>query len=236
MAGIPDSSRSPDVLALIPEHTERLLATVRSLDGSAAPSLCEGWSRGHVLSHVARNADGLTALIRSAVDGSGEPMYPSPQARDADIDAGADRPPRELADDVERTAVGLAAQLPRLGAAHAGIRLERTPGVYLIPAGRIPFMRLRELVYHHVDLDAGFGFDDLEPSLVGLFLDDEVQRVRDAEDVPDATLRTPDGEEWTIGAGTASVTGSAAALLGWLARGLTTGVAGDPLPRLPKGR
>lgn len=236
MAGIPDSSRAPDVLALIPEHTARLLVTAASLDDPAAPSLCAGWSRGHVLSHVARNADGLTALIRSAVDGTGEPMYPSSQARDADIDAGADRPPRELADDVERTAVGLAAQLPRLGAEHTDIRLERTPGVYLIPAGRIPFMRLRELVYHHVDLDAGFGFADLEPGLVRLFVEDEVQRLRAGDDVPDVTLRTPDGDEWTTGVGTASVTGSAAALLGWLARGLTTGVAGDPLPRLPKGR
>ena len=47
---------------------------------------------------------------------------------------------------------------------------------------------------------------------------------------------TPDGDQWTIGLGTASVTGSRAALLGWLARGLTDGVDGDPLPRLPKGR
>ena len=61
-------------------------------------------------------------------------------------------------------------------------------------------------------------------------------RLRAADPVPDLTLRTPDGDEWTVGVGTASVTGERAALLGWLARGLTGGVAGDPLPRLPEGR
>lgn len=226
----------PDVLALIPPHTERLLATARSLDDTGAPSLCQGWSRGHVLSHVARNADGLGALVRAAVDGTGETMYPSPEARDADIESGAGRTLADLVDDVERTAAALADQLPRLGAEHAGTALERTPGVFLAPAGLIPLLRLREVVFHHVDLDAGFGFQDVEPDLVRWFLDEEVERVRACDDSPDVTLVTPDGDRWTIGRGTASVTGTPAALLGWLARELTDGVAGTPLPRLPKGR
>ena len=95
-------------------------------------------------------------------------------------------------------------------------------------------MRLREVVFHHVDLDAGFGFADIEPDLQRLFLEEEVRGCARPSDAPDATLRTPEGDEWTVGAGTASVTGSRAALLGWLARGLTDGVGGDPLPRLPE--
>ena len=71
---------------------------------------------------------------------------------------------------------------------------------------------------------------------VSLFLEEEVERVRAAEDVPDVTLRSTEGDEWTIGVGTTEVSGDRAALLGWLARGLTTGVAGDPLPQLPAGR
>jgi hypothetical protein len=67
----------------------------------------------------------------------------------------------------------LAAALPRLGPEHHGIRLERTPGVHLMRAARIPFLRLREVVYHHVDLDAGFTFVDVEPWLVRLFVADE---------------------------------------------------------------
>ena len=53
---------------------------------------------------------------------------------------------------------------------------------------------------------------------------------------PALTLHTTTGEEFTVGAGTAYVTGTPAALLGWLARGLTEGLATDgALPHPPKG-
>ncbi len=95
---------SPDVLEAVDRHTMLLLDTARGLDDPGSPSLCEGWTRGHVLTHVARNADGLAALIRSAVDGTGETMYASEEARDADIEAGADRSSAELLEDVEHSA------------------------------------------------------------------------------------------------------------------------------------
>ena len=75
----------------------------------------------------------------------------------------------------------LAAALPRLGPDHHGIRLERTPGVHLMRAARIPFLRLREVVYHHVDLDAGFTFVHVEPWLVQLFFADEGARLDESE-------------------------------------------------------
>ena len=227
---------SPDVLDAVAEQTSALLRTARAVDDPHAPSLCAGWTRGHVLTHVARNADGLSALVRSAVDGTGETMYLSPEARDADIDAGADRSGPALVDDVERTAAALADQLPRLGPDQAELRLERTPGLFLLKGKNVPFMRLRELVFHHVDLEAGFGFADVDPDVQRLLLDEEVRRLRASDPAPDLTLRTPDGDEWSVGVGTASVTGERGALLGWLGRGLTTGLTGDPLPRLPDGR
>lgn len=226
---------SPGILDAVGEHTAALLRTARSLDDVRAPSLCEGWSRGHVLTHVARNADGLAALVRSAVDGSGETMYASPTSRDADIDAGAGRPLDEQVADVARTAGGLAGELPRLGPEHAEVRLERTPGQFVVKAKNIPFMRLRELVFHHVDLLGGFGFGDVDPEVQQVLLAEEVRRLRAADPPPDLTLRTPDGDEWVVGAGTASVHGSRGDLLGWLGRGLTDGLSGDPLPRLPEG-
>lgn len=227
---------SPDLRPRVEVETRRLVATVRALDDAGAPSLCTGWSRGHVLSHVARNADGLAALVRAAVDGSGETQYASPEAREADIEAGAGRQVADLLEDVERSAAGLAEQLLRLAPEHAGHPLERTPGTFSGRAAGIPFLRLREVVYHHVDLDAGFGFADIDPDLQRLFLDEETRRLRRADPVPDLTLRTPEGEEWTVGVATASATGERGALLRWLARGFADGVAGDPLPRLPGGR
>src|SRR5256885_1453499 len=57
---------SADPLVLLGEvdrATSRLLATAAAPDGDpTAPSLLPGWSRGHVLSHVARNADGLEGV------------------------------------------------------------------------------------------------------------------------------------------------------------------------------
>ncbi|GIL34560.1 maleylpyruvate isomerase family mycothiol-dependent enzyme [Phycicoccus sp. DTK01] len=217
-------------------HTARLVVTTRALPDAAGPTLCEGWTRGHVVTHVARNADGLARLVRSAVDGTRETMYASRDQRNADIDEGAGRTPAELADDLERTAAEYAAEAPRLGPEHAGQALERTPGDVRGTAADIPMMRLREVTWHHVDLDAGFGFADLEPELLLAFLDEEAERLRTLDDAPDVTLRSDEGEEWTVGLGTTSVAGSRAALLGWLARGLTDGVSADPLPRLPDGR
>jgi len=159
-----------------------------------------------------------------------------PQGRDADIEAGAGRPAAELVDDVEHSARALAQLLPRLGPEQAEVRLERTPGQFLVKAKNISFMRLRELVFHHVDLDAGFGFGDAGPEVQQVLLAEEVRRLRACDPPPDLTLRTPEGDEWTVGAGTASVSGTRGDLLGWLGRGLTAGLTGDPLPRLPEGR
>ena len=92
------------------------------------------------------------------------------------------------------------------------------------------------MAYHHVDLDAGFGFADLPPDLTSALLADEVAGLRRHPQAPALTLHTTTGEEFTVGAGTAYVTGTPAALLGWLARGLTEGLATDgALPHLPKG-
>ncbi len=229
-------SRAPETLALVDRHTALLLETARTLEDTAGPSLCEGWTRGHVLAHVARNADGLVRLVRGVVDGTGETMYDSRSKRNADIDAGAVLSRDGLVADIGTTAEALAPQLARLRPEHDDHPLERTPGELRGTGADIVMMRLRELTWHHVDLEAGFGFADLEPELVSLFLEEEVERVRAAEDVPDVTLRSTEGDEWTIGVGTTEVSGDRAALLGWLARGLTTGVTGDPLPQLPAGR
>ena len=166
-----------DVPTLLTRHTDLLLATAGALDTPGAASLCEGWTRGHVLTHLARNADGMMAMVRAAVDGSGETMYLSDQARDDDIAAGADRDLEALLADVRDSAAALAGALRRLNAVAADTVVHRTPGGQTFTTGQLPLMRLREVVYHHVDLDAGFGFEDVEPDLVVRFLSDEYVRL-----------------------------------------------------------
>ena len=72
--------------------TSRLLRTAASFDTAdlAAASLLPGWTRGHVLAHLARNADGFVNLLTAARTGEALPMYASLEARTADIEAGVE--------------------------------------------------------------------------------------------------------------------------------------------------
>lgn len=224
-----------DLLAAIDDQTARLVSDARDCPDIAAPSLCEGWSRDHVLNHLARNADALIRLVGSAVDGTGETMYTSPEARDSDIDDGVGRTQPELVADVEDTALPLAAALRRLAPAHADIVLERTPGGPTFKSGMLPFLRLREVVYHHVDLDLDFGFEDLDADLQILFIENELKRQRAAPAAPSVQVRSDEGDVWSIGDGDAHVTGSRGGILRWLARQDASGVHGDALPDLTAG-
>ncbi|WP_433476112.1 maleylpyruvate isomerase family mycothiol-dependent enzyme [Spirillospora sp. CA-142024] len=68
-------------LAEIEAATRSLLATAARLDDAdaRAPSLLPGWTRGHVLTHVARNADGGTRLLtwaRTSLLWGDDPPHP----------------------------------------------------------------------------------------------------------------------------------------------------------------
>ncbi len=167
----------PTSAHVLAEHTRRLLATAATLTDAdlLAPSLCVGWSRARVLSHVARNAEGLTRLARAAVDGTGETMYAGEAERSADIESWALLPRSDLLDTLAGTAAGLGEALARLRPEHDEIEVERTPGGRLFTGRMLPALRLREVVYHHVDLLAGFGFDDVEPELVERYLRAETE-------------------------------------------------------------
>lgn len=142
------------------EATSRLVRTADALtdDEAAAPSLLPDWSRGHVLTHIARNADGMVRLVDWAITGVETPMYASLEAREADIDAGAGRSAAELAADVRGSAQRLREALERLAddeAAYDRVILFGAPrpgAVADSPARTLPYARIREVEIHHVDL------------------------------------------------------------------------------------
>ena len=77
------------------------LRTLEPLDPATASALPD-WSIGHVLTHLARNADSILSML------DGNPQYPHGRdGRNADIEAGADRSWNELVDDVERSAAAV---------------------------------------------------------------------------------------------------------------------------------
>ncbi|MDA8435192.1 MAG: maleylpyruvate isomerase family mycothiol-dependent enzyme [Actinomycetales bacterium] len=151
-------------LAALEGSTARLGDTLAALsdDQARRPSLLPGWSVGHVLTHLARNADGMVRLVDWALTGDPVPMYPSVEARNADIEAGAGRDAAELAADVRRTAERLQEALLALGSAPSGA-LDRLvlfgaprPGAEPdSPARTLPYRRRQEVEIHHLDLGLG---------------------------------------------------------------------------------
>ena len=125
-------------------------------DGQARePSLLPGWSRGHVLTHLARNADGLRNLLIWARTGVRTPQYPSVAARNAAIDAGAGRPAAELAEDVAQSAADFAAEAAGLPASAWDVTVHGMTGSEH-PAWFTLFRRLTEVEMHHADLGLSY--------------------------------------------------------------------------------
>jgi len=136
----------------------------------AAPSALPGWSVGHVITHVTNSGDGHALIFEAARRGEVGRQYPHGLAgREADIEAGAARPP-----DVQ--VAGLRASIERLETLWTASTWDGKGILAMgaeVPLADLPFLRLREAAIHHVDLRIGFGFGDLPPPYVRL----EVRRM-----------------------------------------------------------
>ena len=229
------SSHLSDNLVLLAHETGLLMRTAEAQDDESirAASLCEGWTRGHVLSHLARNADGLGNLVSWAVTGTPVAMYESAQAREADIAAGSTRGAQEIIADLSESAARFASAATGLAGAPEHAEVEMRAGRRVL-GGQLPTLRLLEVVFHHVDLDAGYTFADADPGFVRRAINNAVERMKASGKAPAVSLHGDGGDTWSIGTGTQEVTGTNASLLLWLARGDGTGVSSDDaLPELP---
>ncbi|MFI9064776.1 maleylpyruvate isomerase family mycothiol-dependent enzyme [Streptomyces sp. NPDC053429] len=221
-------------LRSVREATERLLTAVAKLDNAALAeqSHLPGWTRGHVLAHLARNADALVNVFE------GRPMYASAEARDADIESGSGRPLVEQLEDVRNSADRFQAVTDAVQDWSATVELRN--GVTDL-ASNVPFRRLVEVELHHVDLDAGYGLADLPEEFTRREIAFLADRWAGNPDVPPVTLRTPqDDGVWHTGSTSGeavTLTGPPAELLGWLAgresKGARLTVDGGALPALP---
>ena len=230
-----------DPLGLAPDVAradERLLATAATLDEAAvrAPSQLPGWTRGHVLAHIARNADSYVNLLTWARTGVETPMYPSMERRNAEIEEGAGRSPAEHVADLRASAERFAAAVAAMPPQAWGNPVRHLNGRVLQPP-QIVWGRLREIEVHHVDLGAGYRPADWSDAFT-LHLLREV--VGDRATGP-ALRASADDLHFTaeIGAGTApvEVRGPARALAAWMigrSKGDDVSTAdGGPLPDVP---
>jgi maleylpyruvate isomerase len=228
--------------ALVATATQRLRRTATGISDQQArePSLLPGWSRGHVLTHVARNSDSLRNLLIWARTGVVTPQYASPAERAHGIAAGAGRSAAELLADLDGSAAALAAVAASLKDADWAAEVHGLHGAGH-PAWFTLWRRLTEVEIHHVDLDAGYGPDDWPEAFAVTSLERVASNFAEPA-APAALLRSTDsGDVLAIGPLGAKpvceIAGRARALLAWLTgrsagTGLTVEPAG-PLPALP---
>lgn len=215
-------------LAWMADGTRKLLADVAALsdEALAAPTALPGWSRRYLLSHVAANAGALRNLVHWARTGEERRMYVSAEQREADIAAGAQRPAAELRAWVESSARDLAADLDALPAPAWDAKIITAQGLTR-RASEIPWMRVREVYVHGIDLNAGARWADLPPEFLAALIDDVTSRRSTMGGGPAlAVAATDTGHTWEV-AGTGAPIPVSASLAD-----LTAYLTGRPAPEL----
>jgi maleylpyruvate isomerase len=171
-----------------------LLAAIADLtdDVARGPSRLPGWSVGHVLSHLARNADSVVWRLEGAALGELRDQYPGGlEQRGGDIDAGAGRPALELVADVRLSAGAVERVMTDLPLA-AWDALSRTSRGVVEDSRAVVLSRWREVVVHHGDV--GLGPVPLPPALVEVWLPRELPRLAERSDPAELLA-------WVIGRG-----------------------------------
>ena len=164
----------------IDHATQRLLGTAREIADPELrqPSLLPGWTRAHVLAHLARGADAMRHLLIGARSGQDRPAYASEQERAAAIEHTAGLGSKELAADLAASAMALrtiSRQLPD-DAWQFPVRL-RDSGPF--PARRLLTLRLVEVELHHCDLGSGYGPGDWPAAFATMELAEPMRSLRE---------------------------------------------------------
>jgi maleylpyruvate isomerase len=164
---------------MIDDATQRLVRAASALTDEqvAEASLLPGWTRGHVLSHVARNADALRNLLIWARTGVETPAYASQQVRDYDIEAGAGRTAAELVSDVSHSAEAFRAEAADFPAA-ARLAMVSVLGAEEFPATLVLTRRLVEVELHYTDLGCGYLRSDWPAAFAALDLPEPMRTFR----------------------------------------------------------
>jgi len=221
--------------------TDRLLQTIDDLADTdlRGPSLLPGWTRAHVLTHIARNADGMVNLVQAARTGEDRPMYAGGrEGRDADIEAGSARHVGDVRLDVNESAERLLESFADFPDEGLGREVSMSSGATAY-GWEIPLMRVREVEIHHVDLDLGYTPGHWSPEFAARTLDQLSPIFRDERDCPVGVLAATDSDgRWEVAAGGPELAGPRSALVGWLTgrtsgEGLSLSTAGEvpPAPR-----
>lgn len=220
-------------------HAEqRLVRTVDSLTAPefGRPSLLPGWSRAHVVAHLALNAEGFSRALAGVRHGEMVPIYDSNNSRDADIDTLAAAGPDEIRERLFAAGQHLRDLFGSLSDDDWAGTVLRVPEGPEWPTASLVVTRWREVEIHHADLGAGYTHLDWPTTFaVGLLAQATIDH-HDSTESPAFAVRASDlDREWTLGAAEPVVTGPATGLGWWLVgrgRGEGLTAAAGRLPEL----
>ncbi|MGW3471354.1 maleylpyruvate isomerase family mycothiol-dependent enzyme [Saccharopolyspora sp. NPDC000995] len=216
----------PPLNAVVQGH-RRLLEVLSALpdDQVAEPSLLPGWSRGHVLAHLADNARAFARVSALALRGELVDAYEGGQTeRDAIIEGLAGRSADEHRDSIARLSTALEAVWSQAAANDwkRPVRLRNGDLSGLV------HMRWREVWIHLVDLDLGVGPHEWSGEFSCHVVDFLLPRLPDG-----FALRQTDGpRRWPADAEGAEISGRARDLAAWLAGRTPQQIPTGPLPDL----
>lgn len=148
-----------------------------------------GWTRKHLIAHVAANADAIGHLVGWAATGVQTPMYASAEERAAGIAHGTTLPAAELKSWLARSAETLDAAMDQL-TDRQWTHQVRTAQGRTVPATETPWMRAREVCVHSIDLALGIGFADL-PQDFNHALCADIQHKRGLDQLPPEVADAP---------------------------------------------
>jgi maleylpyruvate isomerase len=168
----PDDDAPEADLRRVADANERFLRAIGPLSdgGVRQPIALEGWTRGHVLTHLARNADSHCRRAAAAVRGEVVEQYAGGfEGRAAEIEAGAGRSAEVLITEFGTSSSALAAAWGDLPP-EAWSMTTRDVGGRERPLRALPARRWQELEVHLVDLEVGVSYGEWSDDFVEVFL------------------------------------------------------------------
>src|SRR6202163_1903330 len=195
------------------------------LDGD---SLLTGWTRKHVIAHVAYNAAALCRLMGWAAAGVETPMYESPEQRSQEIKQGATLSAAALRNLFDHTVARLDEKWRHLPPTAWDTDVRTAQG-RTVPAAETAWMRTREVWIHAVDLDDGARFGDFPDIVLASLLADIVGMWRTKALGADLALHIDGRAPLAIGEGcdAREVRGPLAAVVRWAAGRDATGLTAN---------
>ncbi len=188
-----------------------------SSEAIAAPSGLPGWSRAHVIAHVAANAEALRRLTHWASSGEERLMYASREARDAEIESGSALPSEELLEWLYTSDRQLIEELKALSPESWSALVVTAQGRE-VPALEILWMRSRETWIHGVDLAGSATFHEMPVSFLERLVFEVCSKFANPDRPTVHVVATDLDKQWVISGGNedVEVRGSLPDLASWL--------------------